>query len=246
MAVQIFRDCDILIAGYSVKSQHNEAAVEFGHEALDPTVFGNNTRLVKAGLKTGAINLSGFFEAGQTPEKIDDILAQIVEGQEVSCWPDTFAEGKRGYGLIVEKASHSPVGGAVGDLAPFNVALGAAGDVQILTSLQATTRTVTGNGSAFQLGAISATQKIVGVLQVFAASGTTPTLDAKIQSDTSGFASPIDRITFPQMTQAGILAFSVPAAVNGPITDDFWRASWTIGGTGPSFSFIVGLHIGAQ
>lgn len=246
MAVQVFRDCDILIAGYSVKSQHNEAAVELGHEERDPTVFGANSRLVKAGLKTGVINLSGFFEAGQTPERIDDILAQIVEGQEVSVWPDTFAEGKRGFGMIVSKSSHQPVGGAVGDLAPFNVGLTAAGEVQLMTSLQASTRTVTGNGSQFQLGTVAATQKIIGVLQVLAVSGTTPTLDVKIQSDTSGFASPIDRITFPQMTQAGINAFSVLSANGSFGSDDFWRATWTIGGTTPSFIFVVGLHIGAQ
>lgn len=244
MAVQIFRDCDILIAGYNVKSQHNEASVELGHESLDPTVFGNFTRLVRAGLRTSTMNLSGFFEAGQSPEKIDDILAQVTDGQEVTAWPDTFAEGKRGYGLIVEKASHQPVGGAVGDLAAFNIGLEAAGEPQILTSLQATTRTATGNGSAFQLGAVTATQKIIGVIQVFTVLGTTPTLDVKIQSDTTGFGSPTDRITFPQFTAAGIAAFSVQS-LNGPITDDFWRAVWTIGGGSPSFAFVVGLHIGA-
>lgn len=243
----ILRDVDILIAGYDVQTDHNEASVELGRESLDPTVFGNATRRVKGGLKTSVFNVSGFYQAGQNPEKIDDILAQVVEGQLVSLWPQNRAEGNRGRAMLVSKSSHQPFGGAVGDLAPFNATFEAAGDILRPTSLKDGVETTSGSGSVFQEGAVSSTQRITGILHVLAASGTTPTLDVIIESAALvGFASPTTRITFPQLGAAGIAGFSVPAPVNGPITDEFWRASWTIGGGTPSFTFLVGLYIGPR
>jgi hypothetical protein len=104
-----------------------------------------------------------------------------------------------------------------------------------------TARTVTGNGTARQLGLVGATQKLYASLHVVDAS-VADTLDVKIQSDdASGMGTPTDRITFTQATAVGA-QYATP--VSGPIaTDTWWRVSYTIGGTSPSFKFAVVVGI---
>ncbi len=78
-------------------------------------------------------------------------------------------------------------------------------------------------------------------MHVVAASGTTPTLDMIVESDdNSGITSGVTRITFTQEVAVGA---QYATAVAGPITDDWWRVGWTIGGTGPSFTVIVTVGI---
>ncbi len=98
-------------------------------------------------------------------------------------------------------------------------------------------------GVPTQLGAVSATEKLYGVIHAYAFSGTTPTLDAKIQSDVAAaFPSAVDKITFTQ--KSGFA--SEWAELAGPNTDDWVRASLTVAGTAtPKFSAIVLAAIAA-
>jgi hypothetical protein len=91
---------------------------------------------------------------------------------------------------------------------------------------------------------VSASQKMYAALHVRSVSGTNPTLDVVVQSDTVGFPSATSRITFSQATATtNRHQFS---SVAGAITDDYWRVSYTIGGTGtPTFSFAVTVGIAA-
>ncbi len=117
----------------------------------------------------------------------------------------------------------------------------ATGTLSIQGTLMATgTKTVTGNETGYQLGAVSSTQRIYAGMHVLAASGTAPTLDAVIQSDdNAGFSSAATQLTFTQAT--GTTSEFISAA--GPYTDDYWRASLTLGGTSPSFTIILGFGI---
>ena len=80
-------------------------------------------------------------------------------------------------------------------------------------------------------------------LHVLSASGTSPTLDVVLQSDdNSGFSSAVSRITFTQAT--GIT--SQWSTLAGAQTDDYWRASYTIGGSAtPTFTFalVIGIAV---
>ena len=246
----ILTDVDILVAGYQIKSYSNEVSVQLGHESQDATVFGMKTRRMKAGLKTATMSISGLAEAGSSPDKIDDILASVTEGDLVSVWPTLAEDARKGYAMRVAKMDHQPLGGAVGDLWPFSVTFEAAGEILRPVVLHnsgiadGSAETASTNGDSVQLGAVSASQRITGILHILSVSGTNPTLDVKIRSDDNvAGSSPTDRITFPQQTAAG---FSVPVPVDGAIADDWWDASWTIGGTDPEFIFVVGLYIGPK
>ncbi len=88
-------------------------------------------------------------------------------------------------------------------------------------------------------------QKLYAFLHVTATSGEgDQTLDVVIKSDSASdhSVSPATRVTFTQVTTSVGAQFATP--VSGAISDDYWRAEWTIGGTGsPSFTFLVGMGI---
>ena len=68
------------------------------------------------------------------------------------------------------------------------------------------------------------------------------TLDVKIQSDTSGYSSPSDRLTFTQLNQGSGATFETQTATGPAGSDNIWRVVVTIAGAGSrSFKFIVGF-----
>jgi len=97
-----------------------------------------------------------------------------------------------------------------------------------------------GNGTAYQHGAVATGKTIVGVLRVLSVSGTLPTLTAVIQSSAdAAFTVPNARLTF---TQATGVTYEVKTAA-GPITDTWWRIIYTVGGTSPNFAVVVSFGI---
>lgn len=151
------------------------------------------------------------------------------------------AVGSRAY-LLRGVPSDLEIGGEVGELHSFTVMAKGSGKFArgVLLEPGATARTATFNGTATQHIAVPAGQSLYAALHVLAASGTVPTLDVVVQSDDAvGMASPTSRITFTQATATGY-QWSSSA---GPITDDWFRVAVTIGGTAPSFLFVVSIGI---
>ena len=115
------------------------------------------------------------------------------------------------------------------------------------TLVASATQTTTGNGSDYDTEGI---KDAVVFLNISAASGTTPTLDVKIQGKDPVSAAYKDLCAFTQKTTTGtaIIVLGTGAA-NTAETDDAWenplpkkiRAAWTIGGTTPSFTFSLGI-----
>src|SRR5690606_37604103 len=75
--------------------------------------------------------------------------------------------------------------GAVGDVAPW--AANATGTWPLVRGLFAhpsgVARTTTGSGTALQLGAVAAGQRLYASLHVLSASGSTPSLTVEVESD---------------------------------------------------------------
>lgn len=89
-------------------------------------------------------------------------------------------------------------------------------------------RTVTGNGSVIEVGDKGVARL---VLNVTAASGTTPTLSVAIYTSHDG-ATWRSAGTFTQVAAVGVqrAIFNI---------DRFVRPTWVIGGTTPSFNFTI-------
>ena len=105
----------------------------------------------------------------------------------------------------------------------------------------ADSRTATANGSSFDLqGSNDAEGEAIVILDSEAGSGTSPTLDVKLQesSDDSTW-SDISGATFTQVTDGG--AGFEKISINTNDTERYLRAVATLGGTTPAFVFGVSL-----
>jgi hypothetical protein len=108
-------------------------------------------------------------------------------------------------------------------------------------------RTVTGNSGVLQNWTLS--RGLVLILDITAASGTTPTLDVKVQrlDAVSGKAIDIPGAAFAQKTTTGTDSLVIypgnTVTANRSISDtigDDYQVVWTVAGTTPSFTFSIG------
>jgi len=224
----------------------------------DPVEFSNycsgGTREYRQGLRTWGVNATGFADfaavgattGGVVPGE-DIIPANLGATTNLTVCPVDGTEGAVAYLADGAYASMLPVGGTVGEAARYSftaVPATLADGHKLVRGILEANRTVTTSSNTTgsnTLGAISASQRLSASLHVFTLSGTSPTLDVKVQSDdNSGFTTPTDRITFAQATtRSGQFSY-----INGAVTDTYWRVIWTIGGSAtPTVAFAVSLGI---
>jgi hypothetical protein len=243
MSLQVLRDCKLIVGKYDFSSKMNALALNYGAEALDDTTFASGgTKSNTGGLKTVTFQHEGLFDTGTG--SVDEVFYGNIglADQPVAISPEAGAEGELAYFFKSLQTKYSP-SGKIGQLLAFSVG-GEAQHSPLVRGIvgQNATRTATGVGTAYQLGAVSATQKLYAALHVLAKSGTaTPSLVVKVQSASDqAFTEPNDRITFAAQTDANAV-WATPVA--GAITDTWWRVTWAITGTNPSFQFIVPVGI---
>ena len=122
----VFKNCVVLYDGLDLRSDLNQVAIEDGVESLDATVFGNDTRVHKGGLRTSRVTMRGYVQYGALlvdPQLFDRVGADA--DHLVHLFPDGITEGSTstgsGYAMKAMSASYT-VGGSVGDLLPFDFA----------------------------------------------------------------------------------------------------------------------------
>lgn len=152
------------------------------------------------------------------------------------------ADGSPTYFLRGMATSYVPLQGAPGELAMASVS-GQSSTGPLVRGLRihppSAVRTTTGNGTSWQLGAVSASQTMHVALHVLERTGTA-SMTLSVQSDdNAGMTSPTNRIT--SFTAATARGHQWRTAA-GAITDNWWRAVYTITGTG-SIRFAVSAGI---
>lgn len=244
----VYKNVKVYSGGYDLSGYSNKAELSYEYDEVETTVFGDATHHGIPGLAKLGFSLEGLASADATSTatwESDDILAARLgsaTNYPMTWAPQTGADGEPAYFAETLLLSYAP-GGAVGEAHAFSASGGGVGTALVRGTIMATgAKTSTANGTARQLGAVSATQKLYAVLHVFAVSGTDPTLDVIVASDDAvGMASPTTRLTFTQRTAIGA-QFITPVA--GAITDTYYRVGWTIGGTNtPNFTFAVVVGI---
>lgn len=218
----------------------NKAEVAMKCDGVDVTNFGSaGWNEFLAGLAEVDIAVAGFWESGADVSFVDP--AMFAGLGAVGPWtfaPAGAADGAVAYVTNALEANYRPIQGKIGDAAGFEA--DAKGTTKLARGVIAhppgTARTASGTGTAVQVGAISAAQSLYVNLHVYSVSGTTPSLTVRVESDNAvGFPSPITVGTFTAATALG----GQHMRIAGPITDDWFRAAWTISGTTPSFLFVV-------
>lgn len=184
------------------------------------------------GLLNGSLGFEGFFEAGAA---VHDELNSAVgtdNGLLVSVAPEGFAVGKPAF-LAAGDPTNYDIAASVNDPVGFTVEAQPDDGVDWGVALHdLTAETATANGTSVDNTASSANGG-VAILHVTAASGTTPSATIKVQhsTDNSVFT---DLITMTAATAATSERKTATGTVNRYV-----RATWTISGTTPSFTFAV-------
>lgn len=237
MAVQALTNPKIWFGQYHLSSDHHTVTLTTGFEEQDNTVFGNTARSTMGTLPMASLTGAGFMNlgSGNVHEALRGNLN--VADIPVTLSPDGGDDGEYAETFLARILTYTCLG-QVGTIAPFTWSAKTQGQPSLEgTILGVGAKSTTANGTARQLGAVAAGQRLYCALHILTVTGTSPTLDLVIASDDdSGFASGTSRITFAQKIAAGYDW----QTVDGAVTDDWWRAQWTIGGSdSPSFDVVI-------
>lgn len=242
MAVQALTNCAVWVAQADLTGYSNSVNLSAEVDQLDSTTFGAGTyRSFVGGLKQVSAEVNGFWDALDTTYPDERLWTDLgVNSVPVSFVPSGGANGDLAYFMSALRASYAP-GGSVGELISFSTTAVGDGAKPLVrgTALHGSAaRTSSGTGTAYQLGAVSASQRLYAAVHVFAVAGS-GTFTPIIQSDNgAGMASPVTALSFTPLTAIGGQFTSVA----GAITDDYFRVSYTITGfTSVTFAIVAGI-----
>lgn len=233
------KDLAVWLGGYDFTATLNQINLSAAKKDLPNSRFSVDTlETFHPGIQMIDAGMAGFFTAGAG--EADEVMwARIDPAASPSAWPYTVAppfaptaaagaSGNVAF-IVASKQFEYKTGAKHGDSLPYSVThRGASGGFyRGNVMLPKASRVATTTGTGYQLGAVGATQKLVGVLHVFAVTGGTWVLTVE-SDDNSGFTSATVRQTF---TGATAITTQI-METNGPITDDYWRVVLTkTGGT---------------
>lgn len=247
MAVAKFTDAIIYLGSRSIQGKANQVSIQAGVDMIDATVFGQSTKVNLAGLISWNVKVGGFWDSGTDvaatgvsfveSASADSLFARVGAAKT----PITIAPANVDLGpcyFLNEVESSYQTFGAIGQAIPFSLECMAAGYLtKGVLALPPVQKTALGTGTGIQLGALSAGQSLVASMHVIQFNGTTMTMSIESDND-SGFGSATSVGSFAAAT--GLTSeWKVIAA--GPVTDDYFRTSWTF--TGTSFTAVVALGI---
>lgn len=244
MAKIVLIDSRLFVAGADLASVTNKIEITGEREVKDTTNFASEGwKECIAGLGSAEVKGEGFFEASTLANEDGSAWANLGGLQPMSVAPVAVSVGSLAYLVSALQTELGILKGATGDVAGFSLSGKASNPMARGRVAQAPSAVMNSNANAagYQLGAVATGQRLYANLHVLSVSGTdTPTLNMIIESDdNASFTSATTRISFAAATAIG----GQSASVAGPITDDYWRARWTVSGTSPSFLGFVTIGI---
>jgi hypothetical protein len=244
---KVLTDVRLFTGGADLTSANNKVELAAEVEEKDATVFrssgtGQMFTSVIGGLAQASIDAEGLWSAGADDTVDPNLWAGLGGVGAWTVYPDTADVDDVAYLTSALQADYQLLG-KVGDVAPWKATARSSWPLARGKGAHppGTARTATGDGTPVEHVAVPAGSYLYANLHVLSIAGTsTPTLTVKVQSDDGvGFASPTDRITFDAATAVG----GQSKRVAGAITDTWYRATWTISGTNPSFLFAVAFGV---
>jgi len=228
----------IMVGGLNLSGDSNSIAVAYGAEMLDNTVFqegvvGGN-RSYTPGLKTVGITAQMFWNT--TKDQV--LFGRIGVASEVITVADIGeTEGDRVFFVKGVHGAYNPISGEIGQLISANLDLKSTNSPLVRGQLMARgSKVVTGNSVGINMGS-AADKRIYSALHIITplvAGGGGEQITGIIESDDNApFGTPTTRLTHTVLTATG--ADWQEASIGAGITDNFWRAKWTIAGAAPDF-----------
>ena len=252
MADPVFlSDCKLWNGGYDITGSVNQVSLTVDNEEKADARFGDVLQAKYPGMMNPQFNASGFYSASTLAVGEPDPVLFSRLHSDVTSWPLSVcppaapaaaagADGNLAYTFTGAEFSYQ-IGAAVGELLPYKIkklprSTGnlSRGTILLPKALYAATTTGTGRN----LGALTAAQKFVAVLHVFAITGGSWVLTVE-SDDNSGFTTPIVRATFTAVTTA---PNRLLVEVAGAISDNWWRVILTkSGGTNVTAAAVFGI-----
>lgn len=232
MAFKHGKDTKVFINAVDFSSYFNNIDANRSADVAESTTFGNDNKTFIVGAKDGTLSIGGFFDAtaDATLQPLlggaDCVIAYGIDGLDATDGT-TFGKGNiNNYGVS------SPVGDIVASTIDFQADSGLYNG----TVLESATHTTTASGTARD-NTVATGNGGGAFLIVSAKSGTSPTLDAKIQHSADN-TTYVDLVTF---TQATTTTAEVKTVAAGTTVNRYLKAVFTIGGSTPSFTAIIGF-----
>lgn len=247
---ELLKNVRLYSGGCDLTGSGNKIDVSAEVEEKDVTTWGDYDeatdkvwKAVQGGNASAKLGASGFWPAAD-PSVVDEPLWEQLGGLGPwSAFPRGAAVGDLTWLTYALQGQYQLLG-ATGDVAPWQASWSSSWPLVrgVLAHPPGTARTATGDGTAVEHVAVPAGSHLYATLHVLSVAGTgTPTITVAIESDVDADfdGSETTRLTFAAATAVGGQA--VRAA--GPWTDTFYRVTWTITGTTPSFLFVVALGV---
>ncbi|MEU6279506.1 hypothetical protein [Streptomyces sp. NPDC047028] len=243
MSKIVLTNVRLLTGGADLTSVSNKVEVTTKVEEKETTNYGSEGyKELLGGLASAEVAGEGQWEAGDAG-KVDDAAWTQLGG--VGAWsigPVGASVGDLAYATRMLRCDYK-LGDQVGEVAPWTSGGKSAWPLVRgqFAHPPGTARTADGNGTGLNLGAVATGKRLYAALHVLSASGTTPSLTARVESSADNtFGSPTTRLTFTAATAGGGQILRTDASA---ITDAWWRIAWTITGTSPSFLFAATLGV---
>ncbi len=235
MATFVQTALETLLGEFDVSTDHKAVSLVLSNELQENTRYGQTARTSQPGLNSWQAAGEGFNDF------VDDALDERLFGKIalanvlLTIAPLGATVTQVAYFGNSVQGEYSPAVDDVGDLLAFRwSASGSGADGMIRGSVALNAQpSSTGNGTAYQLGAVSATQRVyLGLHFITCTAAITVKLDS---DDVEGFGGSAEtQITAVEQSAPGHQFLSAA----GAITDDWWRIAYTIGGGG-SFDIIA-------
>lgn len=245
MAVLALTNAKILVGQADLSGFSNNIEISAESEELDSTTFGSSGfKSVVGGLKKVDTKLAGFWEASGAGFPDDRLFADLgVSGIPMTVTPTGGTVADVAYFTRVVRPSYM-LGEQVGQLVKFESA--AVGDGTPLIRGQVAdnqARTSTATTTALQLTAPTAATRVFAAIHVLAVSGSTPSLTVTLQGDNSGgFPSPA---TVATGSAISTVSSQFLTGAYGVTADNFYRLSYVISGSSPSFTIVAAIGVGS-
>lgn len=230
------RNTGIYINEFDVSAYLNKYNANRDAPELDQTTFQDTARTFLPDFQSGSTEMEGFFSHDDTDLDTAEDVFKAALGSTTARVVTIAPEGGATFGnrAILQTANETrhmidaPATGLVMTSASFR------GEVSHGVLLQAKAAvTATANGTSVD-NTTSSANGGVGHIHVFSRSGTSPTLDAKVQHSTDNSVW-VDLITFTQATAVTSERLTVTGTVNR-----YTREIHTIGGSAtPTFTYLV-------
>lgn len=228
---------ELYVAQYDLSAVLYDLNFQMGCETHPDADWADTTSIIQAGLNTASASGNARYTTGASGTDTTLHGRLNAAAGPLSLVMGT-TEGDKAFVIQSLLTQFATASGATGERHQVAFTTESGGDFFVGRVLVNGSKAATGNSAGLALGILAAGQRIYSALHVLSGTGT---LDVLVESDVTGWTTPITRITHTQAAGATSEVLSLP----GPVaTDDLWRSKYTIA-TGPfDFIHIVGIMEG--